>query len=168
VADILHSDPFHDLPTIKIAQLGEVQEALRACAPPALHRFTLDARHLDRQSGDWQDLLHEVTAAAPKGNYTLYYLQLADPDAAESVMSLFRHAHEPKLGLPRDNKRISPVLYVGSSLKMGTRLREHLGFCSDKTYALKLCKWYPAADIPVGIELRRLSGRHAPPRPPGT
>lgn len=147
----MRPDPFDDLPARKIEQLAEVQDALAACQPPSQRSFTVAREHLDRDGLHWRELRAEVAAAAPTGSYTLYYFELGDHEAAELVQSLFREAHAPKLGLPRDNGLVSPILYVGSTLKMGTRLREHLGFCSNATYALKLSKWYPAADIPLTL-----------------
>ena len=136
-----------------MGELDRAREDLMTVGAPAVHRFVIDHRHYDRAGPEWSDLYARVRGAIPNGKIAIYLLRTQDPD--EGVQPFIRdYFVETKVtgdGRSRNNDRLSATLYVGSSRKMAVRLREHLGFCSRKTYALKLSDWYPAEELPIEL-----------------
>lgn len=51
----------------------------------------------------------------------------------------------------------SPLLYVGSSANLDSRIKQHLGFGNKGTYAMQLCHWLPEREGMLRIQAWRFS-----------
>ena len=51
----------------------------------------------------------------------------------------------------------SPMLYVGSSSALDSRIKQHLGFGNKGTYAMQLCHWLPELEGTLRIQAWRFS-----------
>lgn len=144
---------FTGLRDFAINELDRARSDLQSVGEPKVCRFRIDGSHLIKASTELAALLAEVEIAIPRGEIAIYYLQSIDTneEAIALIRAFFAETKQKGDGRSRDNKRNSNVLYVGSSRKMTTRLREHVGFCSRSTYALKLSNWYPAVELPLQL-----------------
>lgn len=144
---------FTGLREFAIAELDRAKADLESISEPELTMdFHVDGRHMVEDDIEVTTLLEAISSAIPRGSTTVYCISPHDAgDAAEVIRDFFLETKRKRDGRSRDNKRLSTVLYVGSSRKMATRMREHLGFCSRSTYALKLSEWYPAAELPLRL-----------------
>ncbi|MEA1071746.1 hypothetical protein [Sphingomonas sp. LY160] len=144
---------FTGLRDFAVNELDRARGDLQRVGEPEVFRFRIDGTHLVRGSAALASLLAKVELSVPRSAIAIYYLQPVDTneDAIALIGVFFAETKQKGDGRSRDNKRNSDVLYAGSSRKMSTRVREHLGFCSRSTYALKLSEWYPAADLPLQL-----------------
>lgn len=144
---------FEGLRDFAITELDRARDALKSVGEPAVFIFRIVEAHYAKNSAALRKLLADVEAAIPKGAISIYYLKPADNCGQEIalVRSSFTQTKRKGDGRSRDNMRDSQFIYVGSSRKMHIRIREHLGFCSQSTFALKLSDWYPAADLPLEV-----------------
>lgn len=82
-----------------------------------------------------------------KNKNVIYTIEVenSDPEKNKEIADVFENKkkYEKVYKLSKFNKVISNYLYVGSSLSIKKRIREHLGFGSKSTYALHLNKWLP-------------------------
>lgn len=46
----------------------------------------------------------------------------------------------------------SPLLYVGSSQSLNSRIKQHLGFGAKGTYAMQICHWLPKLEGELHIQ----------------
>lgn len=158
-------DPLHDGPPSEVSPFAGVldfalagletmkADLVRAGDPEVTIEFAIDGRHMFVGDREVCELLGAITTTIPKGCMTLYCIAPRDTDerAAQVIRDFFTESKRRGDGRSRDNQRLSSVLYVGTSRKMATRTKEHLGFCSRSTYGLKLSEWYPAADLPLRL-----------------
>ena len=93
--------------------------------------------------------------SATKARY-IYQFSVQD-DVCEALHGAFEVAKQT-----RKNDRAycrlnpaSPLLYVGSSSDLDSRIKQHLGFGTKGTYAMQLCHWLPAQEGTVHIQVWR-------------
>lgn len=148
------ASPFAGLCGFAIAELDAAKSDLARIGDPEVTiEFAIDGRHVVEGDREVNDLLNAITTAIPKGSVTLYCIAPSDAGegADQVIRDFFTESKRKGDGRSRNNQRLSNVLYVGTSRKMATRTKEHLGFCSRSTYGLKLSEWYPAADLPLRL-----------------
>ena len=145
---IANPNAFSGLQNFAIEQLKRAQREIRRAREPCISTYRIEPQHFDRSAQAWKDLRAAVAAGVVEGTSTVYYVKQigSGPEAQKLIQKMFHAGRQGRDGRSRDNKCCSPVLYVGSSRKMQTRLGEHLGFCSTGTYALKLKDWYRAKE----------------------
>ncbi|MFT4954590.1 MAG: hypothetical protein ACI8U3_000961 [Brevundimonas sp.] len=144
--------PYTDLTLHALERLSRGREAVRDLAP-ALSTFRIRPEDWASE-GAAQPLLADVGRSAGSGR-SLYLLQVSDADIPSTSLSelrdCFSEAKNRWAGLlkfPRLNKvEPSRVLYVGSSLTLRSRIKEHLGYGADQTFALRLNRWAPAFEL---------------------
>jgi len=67
--------------------------------------------------------------------------ETSDADAIKAQLVAFKKQSARKC--PKINTNISEVLYVGSSTTgVNKRLKQHLGYGHEQTYAMQLCHWF--------------------------
>jgi len=91
---------------------------------------------------------------------TIYRLSVGNQLQADALRAAFEHfAPADRAKLSRNNAvEDSLTIYVGSSLDIRKRLREHLGRAANGTYALKMHSWCPAVDGRVRVEVSAVLG----------
>lgn len=89
---------------------------------------------------------------------TLYVIRLGEADAErvslDQVQDRFAGAKDRGRGLAFAKLNLvdpSPVLYVGSSLRLSARTKQHLGFGPADTYALRLNRWLPKCSLDLVV-----------------
>lgn len=112
------------------------------------------------QAGSWdrERTAAEVRAAFGTRQKSVYAISLPNADPVE-IHSALTRARGEKRG-ERSYARLlpltetaTPLLYVGSSLKLDTRLLDHIGFGYHKTSSLHLSYW--AQELgPIRIDAR--------------
>lgn len=144
--------PFADLKDFAMRELERARSDLASAPDPSLSVFEIDIGHFV-QGEACNTLRREIAAAIPVGAVTIYYIRprLVGGETLARIQTRFVESRRGKDGRSRVNGRQSDILYVGSSRKMSVRMREHLGFCSPSTYALKLSDWYPPEDLPLQL-----------------
>ena len=97
----------------------------------------------------------------------IYALEFAPQERLEKLLSSFKEFHtlnvkktknKDRVNVSRFNGGRSPVLYVGSSVKFYTRLTNHFGLSSVRTYGMHLSKW--DNDLDYSIVLKTCSLTH--------
>jgi len=129
--------------------------AVRALVP-AWSTFRVTPDHLVTLEAA-QPLLDQIKRSCA-GKRCLYVLRIRDDDAEhmrlDHIQDRFADAvdHGSGLAFARLNKvDPSTVLYVGCSSDLSVRLRQHLGFGPNRTYALRLNKWMPACPMDLVV-----------------
>lgn len=152
-AEQVASISFSDLAQFAMEELDQARRELAEVPAPALFDFQIVGSHHDLGSEGFAALMRDLRAAVPKGSTVIYALRPLDgrDDTIELVHTLFETSKTQKGWRSRDNQRLSPWLYVGSSRNITKRIKEHLGFGSETTYALKLSAWLPLDDFPLEL-----------------
>lgn len=90
----------------------------------------------------------------------IYRLTAGDQIQADALRHAFEHfVPAARSKLPRNNAIAdSLTIYVGSSLDIRKRLREHLGSAANGTFALRMRNWCPAVDGSVRVEVSAVLG----------
>ncbi|WP_242077110.1 hypothetical protein [Brevundimonas diminuta] len=135
-----------------LERLDATSMAVRDLAP-ALTTFKITPEHLASEEAA-QALLSDIRRGSGAGR-CLYVLQVCDANLDQTHLANFQDRFAAakdrasgSLAFPRLNKvEPSRVLYVGSSLTLSSRIKEHLGYGSDRTFALRLNSWVPACEI---------------------
>lgn len=99
---------------------------------------------------DFVDALEKWPA---EGQHIYVFRTEASPKVASSMHGAFEAAKKAKKG-GRAYARLSkpsPVLYVGGSLSLRTRIVQHLGYGTQKVYAMQLAYWASPADVEVEL-----------------
>lgn len=145
--------PYSDLTQRVLERLEITGAAVRELAPK-MSTFRISTVHLGSREAA-QPLLDEIKALC-SANRCLYVIQVCDTDVArvdfEGFQDRFAEAKDQsgRLAFPRLNTvEPSRVLYVGSSFRLSTRVKEHLGYVSDRTFALRLRNWVPDCNIDI-------------------
>jgi hypothetical protein len=102
---------------------------------------------------DW--LMNEIWPY-PQNQPAIYVISASNPDCAAAIANAFK-ARKLNFAAPRENPANggSTALYVGSSEKIKTRLKEHLFQAySEKTYALNLQKWCPQIEGSIRVKIQ--------------
>lgn len=158
-------DPaFSDLAAQTQAVLARLSAGVEGVRPAAVRSWPIDPLALVDEAAA-SSLLREVSDWAGAGQPCLYYFECrsADIDLTE-IAGAFAAAKARKRrarAYPRRNSP-GPCLYVGGSLSMGKRLREHLGYGSAGTYALQLTHWA----TPLSLQLDFVCARYSKDTPP--
>lgn len=91
------------------------------------------------------DIINKVADWADKKNIYIYTLRIATKNCDTATFSKAfaeaRKAEKNNRKYARCNNSNSKCLYVGSSLNLSNRLKEHLGYGAAGTYALHLAYW---------------------------
>jgi hypothetical protein len=145
------NDVFAGLRDSALIDLEHVKADLAEIDAPKVFRFEIEGEVYEKDGAAWARLFADTEAVCPSGVAVVYAISMLDgsEEVRKIVRDFFSESKAKGDRRSRDNLRTSQVLYVGSSRKMAVRLREHLGFSSRQTYALKLSEWYPAADLPL-------------------
>jgi hypothetical protein len=105
-----------------------------------------------------KDLANALRDIGGRKRQSIYSFHLDSTAKREEFLSVFESSKLKKLGnlaYPRINKGLDELstdcLYVGTSRDTEKRLKEHLGFGDNRTYALHLAKW--ATSLAGGIQL---------------
>jgi hypothetical protein len=87
---------------------------------------------------------------------TLYVIRAVDVETATQLVEEFRTREAQDFAAARVNSGTegSAVLYVGSSGKVRSRLREHLWRASSKTYAVHFERWCKVTDGTLTISVQ--------------
>lgn len=87
-------------------------------------------------------LINKVRGQSAHGIPAIYFFTTVGPANLQNLQRAFRASQtESARCFSRDGNRISRHLYVGSSLNLSKRLKEHLGYGPAKTYSLQLAHW---------------------------
>ena len=137
-----------------LIDLERVKADLAEVDAPEIFRFGIEGEVYENDGGGRARLFADIEAVCPGGVAVVYAISILEgsEEVWKIVREFFSESKAKGDRRSRDNLRTSQFLYVGSSRKMAVRLREHLGFCSRQTYALKLSEWYPAADLPLELK----------------
>ena len=109
------------------------------------------------------DTFKSITGWEVKGSSYIYLLRAHVPSTAVAqIRAAFESAKVRRLGeraYPRlnaqDNTPSNPVLYVGSSAAITSRIRQHLGYGAPGTFALHLAFWAQALKLPLVLTIAR-------------
>jgi hypothetical protein len=144
--------PYTHLTELALERLTNSREAVRDLAP-ALQKFRVGPEHLESADAA-EPLLADVARKTGSGR-SLYVIQVCDADLPRTDLAEFqgrfaeaKRRYAGLLKFPRLNEvEPSRVLYVGSSLTLRSRIKEHLGYGADKTFALRLNRWLPSCGL---------------------
>lgn len=150
---------FSGLPTQAQSELKRLSAAVDRVLPLDVRSWHVDVAALPLESRGL-DLLDEVSAWAGQSKACLYYFECHSQDVdIEQIERYFSsakaHASNAR-AYPRLNAK-RHLLYVGSSRSVTKRLREHLGYGANKTYALQLLHWAR----PVSLKLDFVCAKYA-------
>ena len=139
----MNSPIFSALPTQTQSALASLSSAIAGVVPIDVRTWQIDVSNLPLEKYGLP-LIQEVSEWAGKSKACIYYFECCSPgiDLAE-VERVFVHAktHETnERAHPRLNNS-GKCFYVGSSKSVAKRLTEHLGYGTNKTYALQLIHW---------------------------
>jgi len=112
---------------------------------------------LSEKPEQYLEELHEWDHLA-KGSSYIYVIRAANGVNLSSVAETFSCAKKEKLdtrAYARVNGHESQTLYVGSSHAIKKRIAEHLGFGSQKTYALHMRYWAESLEGGFSIMIYR-------------
>lgn len=106
-------------------------------------------------------IVDEVASWAGKRSVFLYYIRLQGTTDLNKIKKDYSVAKK-KNG--RNYARLnepSAYFYVGSSKNIRQRLKDHLGYCSEKTYSLHLAYWARS----LSLELEFVCAKYNEPAP---
>jgi hypothetical protein len=100
-------------------------------------------------------IVDEVASWAGKGSVFLYYIRVLGPPNFDDIAKYYPGAKdkgkdERAYARVNNQHQRSSYFYVGSSKNITQRLKDHLGYCSKKTYSLQLVHWTPS--LPLKLE----------------
>jgi hypothetical protein len=123
---------------------------------PELSTFSIIPEHLASEEAA-KPLLDEIKRRCGVKS-SLYVVRLSEADAErislDQAQERFASARDRGVGLAFAKLNLvdpSPVLYVGSSLSLSARIRQHLGFGPADTYALRLNRWLPECSLELVV-----------------
>lgn len=102
--------------------------------------------------------LQEIEDRSTRGARYIYAFRVAEEDSA-ALHAAFVAAKQARTG-GRAYCRVngtSPLLYVGSSANLYSRMKDHLGFGNKSTYAMHLSHWLPARDGDISLQIWQFS-----------
>jgi hypothetical protein len=141
--------------------LQRLSEAVRNIPAPKVEIIQFSTDRLDPDN-EPIDLTASVDAWDLKGHRFIYFLTADAEDAAlRTAYARYSDAKARELdgrAYARLNEPTSNQFYVGSSLSLGRRFREHLGYGSRRTYALHLAYW----SLDLRLSLQLTVARYAP------
>ncbi|EJN38445.1 hypothetical protein PMI38_02069 [Pseudomonas sp. GM84] len=134
--------------------LRDLANFVEDTAIESLHEVSLPFSEI--RDGYPADALSALKAwSATKARY-IYKFSVLD-HACEPLHFSFELAKKSK----KDNRAYcrlnapSPQLYVGSSLDLDSRIKQHLGFGNKSIYAMQLCHWLPPGEGTLHIQAWR-------------
>ena len=147
-----HRDVFDRLPASARDMLARAKNAVDGSERKTLEHWSIATECLDRDTPQARKLLlADVATFCPKGARTIYCIEAQQGADAAACLRAFAARPDGDRKFARNNGIESCCLYVGSSVHMAQRLKEHLGFGAAGTYALQLAYW--AADLGCGFML---------------
>ncbi|MEZ5125327.1 MAG: hypothetical protein R2826_03645 [Thermoleophilia bacterium] len=156
---------FSALPAQTQSVLAQLSAAVEGVQPTSLRSWKIEPTVLLGETAA-AGLLREVSDWAGTGQACLYYLECRSADIdLDKVEEAFVHAKArkaPARAYPRLNSP-GACLYVGCSRSLAKRLREHLGYGAETTYALQLAHWA----IPLSLQLGFFCAKYTEETPPG-
>ncbi|NWL79582.1 hypothetical protein DM872_22285 [Pseudomonas taiwanensis] len=140
--------------------------AVRGARIAASHQVNVPLATIPQ--GNPEQTLQALEQWAGRGKSTtpyLYQFSVADHALVPVLHAAFTEAKTSRRGQRAYARQQAPsaTLYVGSSLALLDRVKQHLGYGPQGTYALQLCHWLPTA-LPGSLELH--AWRFAPDTPP--
>jgi hypothetical protein len=159
------------MPFTKLAQQASSalhclsQNLATISAPPVLNlEFCTDVLIPAQRAPDSLDeTFKSISAWEVKGSSYIYLLRAKVPSAGVAqIRAAFESAKHGRLGArayarlnPQDPSPSNPVLYVGSSAAITSRIRQHLGYGVPSTFALHLAFWAQALELPLALTIAR-------------
>jgi hypothetical protein len=137
--------PIDQLARRTAAALRARADSVAEVAGPITTKWTLSCSDLTRDRA--AHLSDEISAALGAGCPAVYAINLVSSDGYNEVKSSFTKAKTALADykFAQVNKAAdcegSNCLYVGKSLKTGSRLGEHLGLGHRSTFAIRLVEW---------------------------
>lgn len=140
--------------------LNQLAERLRTTQAESSHSVSLPLAQV-RAGYPPQALtgLDDWLEAAPAGAAYLYQFSVAPSVDVQALHQAFERAKTLKTG-NRAYARLqkpSHVLYVGSSSALSSRIKQHLGYGPQRTYAMQLSLWLPDWDDQLQIQAWRFA-----------
>jgi hypothetical protein len=135
-----------DLTRVRLqSDLERFVKQVTGVVPSDTYQWIIYTSELDPDAKS-HPIVDEIASWAGKGSVFLYYIRvLGTPnfDDIESVYFDAKGKEKDKRSYARLNKhnQTSAYFYVGSSKDITKRLKDHLGYCSPKTYSLQLAHW---------------------------
>lgn len=101
--------------------------------------------------------LQQWVTAAKAGSQYIYQFSVDDASSTDELFQAFNKAKADKKNgrAYARSHTASTVLYVGSSGALMARLKQHLGYGPNGTYAMQLCHWLPPAHGTLTINIWR-------------
>jgi hypothetical protein len=148
-----------DIQTVAATRLRERAESVGKFGPEVQREFTLaefEAGAAETGIADW--LTNEIWPY-PQNQPAIYVISASNLDCAAAIANAFKERVRC-FAAPRDNASHagSIVLYVGSSEKIKTRLKEHLFEANPKTYAMNLKRWFPQIEGSIRVKIQPILG----------
>ena len=135
---------FNELPDLTRVRLqSDLERFVKQVAgivPRDRYKWIIHTSELDPNAKS-HPVVDEVASWAGKRSVFLYYIRLQSTTDLNEIKKYYSAAKK-KNG--RNYARLnepSGYFYVGSSKNIRQRLRDHLGYCSEKTYSLQLAHW---------------------------
>ena len=154
---------FNTLPTKTQVRLIELSKLVDGVMPIETKTWKFATSTL-QPSTETPTIVLEVAQWAGKENIYLYTICLVTEQCDLSKIRIaFSEAKAMKKNgraYPRLNSE-SCCFYVGSSEKMHQRLKEHLGYGTQGTYALQLAHWASSFQIELEFKCARYKAGHA-------
>lgn len=140
--------------------LNRLAETLRTAQIEGSHTLSLPIAQV-RTSYPSQALtgVEDWLKTAPVDAAYLYQFSVAPSVDVQALHQAFSQAKTRKVG-NRAYARLqapSSVLYVGSSSSLLARIKQHLGYGPQRTYAMQLSLWLPDLDAQLELSVWRFS-----------
>ena len=136
--------------------LSDLMSALNKCRFESPLSWTMTAEQLRAcDHNGMQRMLDEVGSTYEK-RPVLYYVALNNASLAKKCRDAFA-ARPNGRAYPQDNQHDSRFAYVGKSLNIRSRLKEHLGLSHVKTYGLQLLHWTSPNDLAFTFNIAEMT-----------
>lgn len=141
--DLRQPSVFSALASDSKNRLLEISNSIGDVRMTAQHSYSIQPLVLRTEcASERLDLINKVREQSSIGVPAIYFFSTVGSTNLQDIQLAFRASQtESTRCFSRDGNRISSHLYVGSSMNLPKRLKEHLGFGPAKTYSLQLAHW---------------------------
>lgn len=138
--DLRRPSVFCTLASSSKDRLLEISSSIDDVRMTAQYNYTVEPSVLRTEcASERLDLITKVREQSSVGAPAIYFFTTVGSTNLQDIQLAFRASQtESTRCFSRDGNRISSHLYVGSSMNLPKRLKEHLGFGPAKTYSLQL------------------------------